>query len=128
MRNCMNFFQFVVIRYEREKKCFVNAFLCGIRIVIIQLSSIYSNFIQERDERLYRLLKLGESSFSWTFPKVPEVAISDKVCQHERQRWASSPPIIWGEKSFLLEEKGKLSEFTPANYNRPSRSITVQTL
>lgn len=47
-------------------------------------------------------IEIGESSSSWTFPKVPEVAISDKVCQHERQRWASSPPIIWGEKSFLL--------------------------
>lgn len=33
-------------------------------------------------------------SRKWLFPS--------KVCQHERQRRVSLPPIIWGEKSLLL--------------------------
>lgn len=112
-----------------KKKCFVAAILCEIRAAMMQLGLIYLNCVEEREEPsyLYRPLKLGKSSSSRTLPKVPEVAISDKVCQHGRQRRASLPPIIWGEKS-LLPGEGKLSEFTPANYNRPSRPITVQTL
>jgi len=33
----------------------------------------------------------------------------------------------FGERKVYYWEEGKLSEFTPANYNRPSCSITVQT-
>jgi len=75
---------------------------------------------------LYRS-KLRESSSSWTLPKVARkwlfstkfASTSDSGVQAWRQSF--------GERKVYCWEEEKLSEFTPVNYNRPSRSITVQT-
>jgi len=77
---------------------------------------------------LYRSSKLRKSSSSRTLPKVARkwlfptkfASTSDSGVQACRQSF--------GERKVYYWEEGKLSEFTSANYNRPSRSITVQTL
>jgi len=108
------------------------AILCEIRVCsYITRFNIFKFYLRKRITfylLLYRSSKLRESSSSWTLPKVVRkwlfptkfVSTSDSGVQACRQSF--------GERKVYYWEEGKLSEFTPANYNRPSRSITMQTL
>lgn len=77
---------------------------------------------------LYRPLKLGKSSSSWTLPESPGSGYFRQSLPARATAACKLAANHLGREKFTAGREGKLSEFTPTNYNRPSHSITVQTL